>query len=60
MRPYGGLRALFNFLTFMETLKGLPKALGRTLMQEEEDGLDGKAGQERLESWLGLQQEVAA
>lgn len=36
------------------------QALGRALMQEEDDWLDWKVAQEMLESWLGLRQEVSA
>jgi len=36
------------------------QALGRTIMQEEDDWLDWKVAKEMLESWLGLRQEVAA
>lgn len=32
--------------------------LGRAIMAEEDDWLDWKVGQEMLESWLGLRQEV--
>jgi hypothetical protein len=34
------------------------QALGRAVMQEEDDWLDWKAAQEMLESWLGIRQEV--
>jgi len=34
------------------------QALGRAIMQEEDDWLDWKVAQEMLESWLGLRQEV--
>lgn len=34
------------------------QALGRAVMQEEDDWLDWKVAQEMLESWLGLRQEV--
>jgi len=34
------------------------QALGRTIMEEEDDWLDWKAAKEMLESWLGLRQEV--
>lgn len=34
------------------------KALGRAIMQEEDDWLDWKVNQEMLDSWLGLRQEV--
>lgn len=36
------------------------QALGRAIMQEEDDWLDWKVAQEMLESWLGLRQEVVA
>ena len=32
--------------------------LGQALMREEDDGLDWKAAQEMLDSWLSLDQEV--
>jgi hypothetical protein len=35
-------------------------ALGRFVMQEEDDWLDWKASSEMLDSWLGLREEVAA
>jgi len=47
----------------LETSQLLPQqrqALGRAIMQEEDDWLDWKAAREMLESWLGLRQEVAA
>lgn len=34
------------------------QALGRAIMQEEDDWLDWKVAQEMLESWLGIRQEV--
>jgi len=34
------------------------QALGRAIMQEEDDWLDWKVAQETLESWLGLRKEV--
>jgi hypothetical protein len=36
------------------------QALGRAIMQEEDDWLDWKVSREMLESWLGLRQEVVA
>jgi len=36
------------------------QALGRAIMQEEDDWLDWKTTKEMLESWLGLRQEVRA
>jgi len=36
------------------------QALGRAIMQEEDDWLDWKAAQEMLDSWLGLRREVTA
>ncbi len=36
------------------------QALGRAVMQEEDDWLDWKAAQEMLENWIGLRQEIAA
>jgi len=35
------------------------QALGRALMEEEDDWLDWRVAKEMLESWLGLRQEVA-
>ena len=35
-------------------------ALGRSVMQEEDDWLDWRASREMLDSWLGLREEVAA
>jgi hypothetical protein len=34
------------------------QALGRAVMQEEDDWLDWKAAQEMLDNWLGVRQEV--
>lgn len=34
------------------------QALGRIIMQEEDDWLDWKVAKEMLESWLGVRQEV--
>jgi Arc/MetJ-type ribon-helix-helix transcriptional regulator len=34
------------------------QALGRAIMQEEDDWLDWQVAREMLESWLGLRQEV--
>lgn len=45
----------------LETNKLSPEqsqALGRAIMQEEDDWLDWKVTKELLESWLGLRQEV--
>jgi len=36
------------------------QALGRVIMQEEDDWVEWKTAQEMLESWLGLRQEVTA
>ena len=36
------------------------QALGRAIMQEEDDWLDWKAAREMLESWLGLGPEATA
>jgi len=36
------------------------QALGRTIMQHEDDWLDWKMTKEMLESWLGLRQEIMA
>jgi hypothetical protein len=47
----------------LETGKLSPEqrqALGRAIMQEEDDWLDWKVSKEMLESWLGLRREVAA
>jgi hypothetical protein len=38
----------------------LRKALGRAIVQEDEDWLKWKVHQEMLESWLGLRQKVVA
>jgi hypothetical protein len=35
------------------------QALGRSVMEEEDDWFDWKAAQEMLDNWLGIRQEVA-
>jgi len=35
------------------------QALGRAIMQEEDDWLDWKVAQEMLDNWIGIRQEVA-
>jgi len=35
------------------------QALGRAIMQEEDDWLDWKSAEEMIESWIGVNQEMA-
>jgi hypothetical protein len=58
---YGMNYAQFNayLKSRVATLMTTPNpALGKAVMQEEEDALDWKIATEMLQSWLGLQSEV--
>ncbi|MBM4461104.1 MAG: hypothetical protein FJ011_25650 [Chloroflexi bacterium] len=54
---------LHEHSTLLETSllePGQRQALGRAIMQEEDDWLAWKASQEMLESWVGMRREVTS